>query len=147
MQAYNEFTSFAVNSFNGVFDFTNDTFKLALTNTLPVASQTTFNLTDHPAPVAANGYTAGGATVTISVVNNAGVAEISGDKVTFTATSGGIGPFRYAILYNDSAVTPSKAPVCWWDYGESITLKEAETYVAKFNDADTGLIVTLGKQA
>lgn len=141
--AFNKFQDFSEQLIRGVHDFDAHTFKVALTNTAPTATQTSWSLANHPAPAAANGYTAGGATTTISVSETAGTTTVSGTQVVFTATAGGIGPFRYAILYNDTATSPADAPVGWWDYGSSITLAESETFTVRFSNASPGAILTL----
>lgn len=143
MAAYNKFQDFSEQLVRGVHDWDAHTFKIALTNTAPVATQTTWNVTDHPAPAAANGYTAGGTATTISISETTGTTTVSGTQVVFTATAGGIGPFRYAILYNDSATSPADAAIAWWDYASSITLADTETFTVKFNNATPGTIFTL----
>jgi hypothetical protein len=142
MAAFNQFNDFTEQLNRGVHNFGSNVYKVALTNTAPTAAQTSWNTTNHPAPAAANGYTAGGPTVTITLSETAGLTTVQGNEVTITATAGGIGPFRYAILYNDSATSPSKAPVGWWDYGSSITLAEGESIRVRFNNANPGTILT-----
>lgn len=143
MAAYNKFQDFSEQLVRGVHDWDAHTFKVALTNTAPVATQTTWNLTDHPAPSAANGYTAGGTATTIAVSETTGTTTVTGTQVVFTATAGGIGPFRYAVLYNDSATSPADAAVAWWDYASSITISDTETFTVKFNNTTPGTIFTL----
>ncbi len=144
MASYNKFQDFVEQLAKGVHVFGTHTFKVALTNTAPVATQTTWNTTDHPAPAAANGYTAGGNALTISLTEAAGTATAADDSTTFTAAGGSIGPFRYAVLYNDSATSPADAAVGWWDYGSSITLLTGEFLKVSFNNDDTdGSIFTL----
>lgn len=143
MAAYNKFQDFSEQLVRGVHDWDANTFKIALTNTAPTATQTTWNVTDHPAPAAANGYTAGGTATTISISETTGTTTVSGTQVVFTATAGGIGPFRYAILYNDSATSPADAAIAWWDYASSITLADTETFTVKFNNTTPGTIFTL----
>ena len=63
---------------------------------------------------------------------------ISGTAVTFTATAGGIGPLRYAILYNDTATSPADALVAYWDYGSSQTVSAGETVTVTL-DATNGV--------
>lgn len=143
MAAYNKFNDFSEQLVRGVHDWDAHTFKIALTNTAPVATQTTWNVTDHPAPAAANGYTAGGTATTIAVSETTGTTTVTGTQVVFTATAGGIGPFRYAILYNDTATSPADAAIAWWDYASSITLADTETFTVKFNNTTPGTIFTL----
>ena len=54
----------------------------------------------------------------------------------FTATAGGIGPFRYVVLYNSSA---TNKVVGSYDYGSSITLADTETFTIDF-DAANGVL-------
>lgn len=144
MVAYNKFQDFIQQAFLAKhnFDGSTHTFKVALTNTAPTATQTTWNTTDHPAPAAANGYTAGGTSTTIAQSETTGTMTVTGTQVVFTATSGGIGPFRYVILYNDTQTSPADAAVAWWDHGSSVTLADTETYTVKFNNASPGTIFT-----
>lgn len=107
-------------------------FKCALTNTAPtVATDTVWNTTVAPAPAAANGYTAGGNTLTTSsAAATSGTFKLVLADSTFTAAGGAIGPFRYAIIYNSSA---SNKVVGYYDYGSSITLADTETFTADFD--------------
>jgi hypothetical protein len=116
-------------------------FKGALTNTAPtVASDTVWNTTVAPAPAAANGYTAGGNTLTTSsAATTAGVFKLVLADTVFTATSGGIGPFRYFIIYNSSA---SNKVVGYYDYGSSITLADTESFTVDFDNAAGVLTLT-----
>ena len=105
-----------------------DTLKMALTNTLPVNTQTTFDaVTNHAAPAAANGYTTGGEDVTNTWSESAGTATLNGTDITITATAGGIGPFQYIVLYNDT--NPTDMLVVYYDHGSSITLADGESFV------------------
>jgi hypothetical protein len=116
-------------------------FKVALTNTAPTqATDTVWNTTVAPAPAAANGYTAGGNTITTtSGTTTAGVFKLILVDTVFTATAGGIGPFRYAILYNSSATNKS---VGYYDYLSSVTLGDTETFTVDFDAANGVLTVT-----
>jgi len=143
MATYNKFQDFSEQLVRGVHDWDAHTFKIALTNTAPTATQTTWNLTDHPAPAAANGYTAGGTATTIAVSETSGTTTVTGTQVVFTATAGGIGPFRYAVLYNDTATSPADAAIAYWDYASSVTLADTETFTVKFNNTTPGTIFTL----
>jgi hypothetical protein len=143
MAAYNKFQDFSEQLVRGVHDWDAHTFKIALTNTAPTAGQASWNVSNHPAPAAANGYTAGGTATTIAISETTGTTTVTGTQVVFTAAGGDIGPFRYAILYNDSATSPADAAIAWWDYASSITLADTETFTVKFNNTSPGTIFTL----
>ena len=137
MAAFSKFNCFVEDVLEKAHNLGSDTLKVALTNTAPTASQTTWNVTDHPAPAAANGYTAGGNTITTtSSAQTSGTYKLVLADSTFTASGGAIGPFRYAILYNSTA---SAKPIGWWDYGSSITLADTEPLVVDF-DAAAGVL-------
>jgi len=124
-----KFNKFLEQVTEGVYNFSSDTLKFALTDTAPTAaSDTVFDVvTKHPPPAAANGYTATGHSATIaSHAESGGTYTLAcTTDVVITATAGGIGPFRYIILY-DTAGT--KGLIGYYDYGSSITLANGETF-------------------
>lgn len=140
MATFNKFNDFSEQLVNGVQDFDANTYKVMLVNSpAPVATDTIkSNLTEISA---GNGYSAGGTATTIAVSETSGTTTVTGTQVVFTASGGSIGPFRYVVLYNDTAA--SKNLVGWWDYGSSITLADTETFTVKFNNATPGTIFTL----
>jgi hypothetical protein len=141
MAAYNKFNDFSEQLANGVQNFATDVYKVALSNTAPVATNTILsNITQISA---GNGYTSGGSTTTITLAEVTGTTTVSGTQVVFTASGGSIGPFRYVVLYNDTTTSPSKPLVAWWDYGSSITLADGETFTVKFSNTSPGAIFTL----
>ena len=142
MATYTKFQDFVEQLERGVHNFGTHVFKVALTNTAPVSTQTTWNLTDHPAPAAANGYPAGGATITVTISETGGISTVQGAQVDITATAGGIGPYRYAVLYNDSATSPLKAAIAWFDKGASESLAVNEILRLQFNGTSPGTIHT-----
>lgn len=140
MATFNKFNDFSEQLARGAHDFDGTlTYKVALTNTLPTAAQTTWNVTDHPAPAAANGYTAGGTATTLGISETGGTTTVTGTQVVFSATAGGIGPFQYAILY---CVTGA-LPVGWWAYPSSTSLADGETLTVKFSNTSPGAFLTL----
>ena len=144
MAAYVKFQDFSEQLVRGVHDWDAHTFKVALTNTAPVNTQVSLDTgTNHPPPAAANGYTAGGSATTITISETTGTTTVQGTQVVFTATAGGIGPFRYAILYNDTATSPADALIAYWDYASSVTLADTETFTVKFNNTTPGTVFTL----
>jgi hypothetical protein len=141
MATYNKFNDFTEQQIIGTHDWDANTFKIMLVNSpAPTQSNTIkANLTEISA---GNGYTAGGTATTITVSESpAGTAVVQGTQVVFTASGGSIGPFRYAVLYNDTAA--SKNLVAWWDNGSAVTLSAGDTFTVKFDNATTGTIFTL----
>ena len=136
MATFNKINSFVENLSEKVHNLGSDSLKIMLTNSAPLATNTVkANLTEIGA---GNGYTAGGATVTItSSSQTAGLYKLVGDDIVFTASGGSIGPFRYAVLYNDTASNDEL--IGWWDYGASITLLAGETLTVDL-DASNGIL-------
>jgi hypothetical protein len=144
VSAFNKFNDFSQQVIKGVHHFATDVYKVCLTNVAPIASQTTLDLVSaHAPPTSAVGYPTGGSATTITLSVSSGVTSVLGTQVVFTATGGSIGPFRYAVLYNDTATSPADAVVGWYDYGTSITLGDTETVTIQFNSATPGTILTL----
>ena len=138
MATFNKYNTFADELSKGGHNLQTAVFKCALTNTAPTAaSDTVWNTTVAPAPAAANGYTAGGNTLTTSSASTtSGTFKLVLADSVFTATAGGIGPVRYAIIYNSSA---SNKVVGYYDYGSSLTLASGETLTVDF-DAANGVL-------
>jgi hypothetical protein len=131
--SYVKYQNFVEDFGNKVHDLvgTNDTLKVALTNTAPnVATHAVF--ADITEISAGAGYTAGGADTQNDGSESGGTLTVTGVDVTFTASSGSIGPFRYVVLYNDTPVSPADPLIAYWDYGSSITLADGESFTVNF---------------
>lgn len=141
MASYNKFNSFVADICNKVHNLGADTLKVGLTNTAPSASNTIWaNITDISA---GNGYTAGGTAATgASSAQVSGTYTLSLNNVTFTASGGSIGPFRYVVLYNSTA--SSSQLIAWWDYGSNLTLNSGDTFAVQWNGGgSSGSVFTL----
>jgi hypothetical protein len=114
----------------GVHNWATATLKVALTNTTPNDATNTV-LADITQIAATGGYTAGAgggyAVASITFNEAAGVATLLFADLVITATGGSVGPFRYAVLYNDSATSPADALIGYLDYGSALTLADTET--------------------
>ena len=141
--AWNKFNDFSEQLVRGVHDFDANTFKVVLTNSAPTAANT--NLSDITQIANGGGYTTGGETTTITISETSGTTTVSGTEIVWTGSGAGFGPFRYAVLYNDSSTSPADALIAWFDYGSpGITLVGAgETFTLKFNNASPGTMFTL----
>jgi len=136
MATFNKFQPFVEELAEKTFNLGSDTLKVMLTNSAPVNTNSQkSNLTDISA---GNGYSAGGTAATISSsAQSSGTYKLVLADVTFTASGGSIGPFRYAVLY-DSTATNSEL-IAWWDYGSAITLADGESFTVDF-DGTAGVL-------
>lgn len=129
MATFNKFDSFVEALAEKVHNLGSDVLKVMLTNTAPAAGNTVkANITEISA---GNGYTAGGTQATqSSSAQSGGLYKLVLNDVVFTAT-GAVGPFRYVVLYNDTAT--NKELVGYYDYGSSISLANGETFTVDFD--------------
>jgi hypothetical protein len=113
-----------------------DTLKVLLTNTAPSLSNTV--KADISGELSTgSGYTAGGETITItSSAQSSGLYTLIASDVPWTASGGSIGPFRYAVIYNDTATNDEL--IGYIDYGYSITVASGQTFTIDF-DQTSGL--------
>jgi hypothetical protein len=106
-----------------------NSFRIVLTNSAPNVD-TWDELADVTQISNGNGYTTGGNTlssVTWSETSaGSGVWRFSSADSVWTAAGGSIGPFRYVVLYNDTATNDPL--VGYLDYGSSITVTDTNTF-------------------
>lgn len=135
MASFTKFNSFVEALAEKTHNLGSDTLKVMLTNSAPLASNTVkADLTEISA---GNGYTAGGTAASISSSSqSSGTYKLVLADVVFTA-SGSVGPFRYVVLYNDTAA--SDELIGFFDYGSAITLANGETFTVDF-DASAGVL-------
>lgn len=139
MAAFNKFQAFVENLAEKVHNLGADTLKVMLVNSAAPVNTNSVKA-DLTEIAAGNGYTAGGATPSItSSSQSAGTYKLVLGDVTFTAAGGSIGPFRYPVLYNDTPTSPADPLIGWWDYGSSTTLADGESFVVDF-DPTNGVI-------
>lgn len=139
MASFVKFEIFSEDLAKGHHDFTATTgheIRVMLTNTAPLVA-THVVKTDLTDLATAGGYTAGGADTQNGFSRTGGVSTITGVDVVWTGTGAGFGPFRYAVLYNQTQTTPLDPLIGYWDYGSAITVLDTETFTADF--AVTGL--------
>lgn len=138
MASANKHNAFVEHLAEKVHNLQSDTLKVALTNTAPTAANSVFaDLTEISA---GNGYTAGGTQSTqSSSAQTSGTYKLVLADVTFTASGGSIGPFRYASLYNDTPTSPADPLILYWDYGTSLTLTAGNSFSVDF-DATSGVM-------
>lgn len=117
-------------------DWDSHTFKLLLTATAPVATNSL--VSDITQISAGNGYTAGGLTLTVASVTQAsGTAAAFINDLTLTASGGAIADWRYYVIANST----QSMLVCWGDAGSTITVSPGTNYIIPFNQV-SGAITT-----
>jgi hypothetical protein len=143
MASFNKFQIFVQDVASGKHQMqtgTTHVFKVYLTNTLPVATNTVYGT---PADLStANGYTAGGTTIgTITGAQTSGTFKfVGGTDPAWTASGGSIGPFQYAVLYNSTA--SGQPLIGWWDYGTALTLTNGNTFTVDLDQTNGVLTIT-----
>lgn len=129
MAAFVKFNSFVEALAEKVHNLGADQLKIALTNTDPTAAATNYASLTSPLPTTnLSGATPFNVTTSSSSQTSGTYSLVCAD-LTLTAT-GSVGPFRYIVLYNDTAT--SDELIGYWDYGSSISLASAETFLVDF---------------
>lgn len=134
MAAFVRFEKFSEDLAKKVHDLHADTLKVYLSNTAPNAATHTVKA-DIAEISAGNGYSAGGPDTQNTVTRSGLVSSVTGVDCVITAAAGSIGPFRYAILYNDTQTSPAKPLIGYWDYGASTSLNDTEFLTVDFGSS------------
>lgn len=125
MASFTKFNSFVEAMAEKVHNLGSDQLVVALTNSAPAATNTQLsditeitytNLSSRNITTSASSQTSG----TYSLVLT---------DLTLTA-SGSVGPFRYVVIYNDTATNDEL--IAYYDYGSSVTLASSETFDIDF---------------
>lgn len=135
MSTFNKVNSFVEAVAEKVHNLGSDTITVALTAAAnaPVATNTQLsNLTQIS-------YTncSTRACTTASSAQSSGTYKLVLNDLTLTASGGSVGPFRYVVLYNDTATNDEL--IGWYDYGSDITLASTETLLIDF-DGTNGVL-------
>lgn len=142
MATFNKFNAFVEDLAEGVHNLQTGSLRVMLTNTAPVATNSV--KADIVEITAKNGYAAGGlVSAMVTSAQTAGTYKLVLTDIVFTATAvtdgTGIGPFRYAVVFNDTPTSPLDPLIGWYDYGSSITLNAGETLTVDF-DGTNGVL-------
>lgn len=132
MAAFNKFNSFVEAVAEKVHNLGSDQITVALTNSAPLATNTV--LTD----ITEISYTnCSSRNVTTSAsAQSSGTYKLTLTDLVLTA-SGSVGPFRYVVLYNNTATNDEL--IGYYDYGSSITMANGETFTIDF-DGTNGVL-------
>jgi hypothetical protein len=130
MATYNKFEGFVGYLGTKVIDCNADTFNLYLSNAVPSASADNVKA-DLAEITNENGYTAP-VDVQNTYAEASGVGTCTAVDVVVNAT-GSVGPFQYAVTYDDTVASPVVDPlIAWYDYGSALTLANGESFTVDF---------------
>jgi hypothetical protein len=131
MATFNKFNQFVEDLGSGVHNFlaAGHTLKVYLSNAVPSASGDAVKA-DLAEITNQNGYTAP-VDIQNDMTETSGTATVTAVDVVITA-SGAVGPFQYAVIYNDTPTSPADPLIGWYDYGSAVTLANGETFTVNF---------------
>jgi hypothetical protein len=115
-------------------DFANDQFTIYLSDEAPIVA-TDSPKTDIANITEQNGYTETNLTTTwVETAGGSGIFVLRHNAdVVWTASGGSFGPFRYAVVYNNTITTPLDLLVGFWDNGSSITITVGNSFTVDLN--------------
>jgi hypothetical protein len=129
MATFNKFQSLVEALSEKVHNLGSDQLQIALTNTIPVNTNTILaNLTE----IAYTNLSAREVT-TSSSAQTSGTYKLTLADLVLTA-SGAVASFRYVVLYNDTATNDEL--IGWWDIGSVITMANLDTFTIDFSAAN-----------
>ncbi len=130
MASFNKFQPFVEALAEKVHNLGADQLKVALTNTVPVNTNSVL------ADITEISYTncSSRSITTTSSAQSAGTYKLVLSDLVLTASGGTVGPFRYVVIYNDTAASDNL--IAWFDYGSSITLNSGETFTIDFDPSN-----------
>jgi len=131
MATFNKFQSFVEALAEKTHNLGSDVLTVALTAAAnaPVNTNTVLaNLTQ-----AAYTFCSTRVITTTSSAQTTGTYKLTLTDLVLTASGGSVGPFRYVVIYNDTAA--SDELIGWYDYGSDITLAAGETLTIDFDGA------------
>lgn len=132
MATFNKFNSFVEALAEKVHNLGSDQLVVALTNTAPNATDTQLSAITQISYInlSSRNITTG------SSAQSSGTYKLVLTDLVLTA-SGAVGPFRYVVIYNDTATNDEL--IGYYDYGSSISLANGETFTVDF-DGTNGLL-------
>lgn len=132
MATYVKFNSFVEALAEKVHNLGSDTLTIALTNSAPAASNTVLaNITQ----ISYTNLSARAISISTSA-QTSGTYKLVLTDLVLTA-SGAVGPFRYVVIYNDTATNDEL--IGYYDYGSAVTLASGDTFTIDF-DGSAGVI-------
>lgn len=131
MASYNKFQDFVEQLGKGVHQLhaAGHMLKCYLSNTAPDAAADAVKA-DLAGITEENGYAP--ADAQNDYTESGGTGTLVCQDITWTASGGTVGPFRYVVLYNDTPTDPADPLISWWDYGSELTLQDGDSFKVDF---------------
>jgi hypothetical protein len=128
MATFNKFHSFVEALSEKVHNLGTDTLTVALSNSLPVNTNTVLaNITQIAYTNVSTRVLAG-----VTSAQTTGTYKLDANDLVLTA-SGTVPTFRYVVLYNDTATNDEL--IGWYDYGSAVDLLNGETFTITWDAA------------
>ena len=135
MATLNKFNAFTENLAEKVHNLGSDQLKVALTNVAPVATNSVLaDLTE----ITYTNCSSRNIT-TVSSAQTSGTYKLVLQDLELSASGGTVGPFRYVVVYNDTAASDNL--IGWADYASSVTLNDGEKFTLDFDGSNGALTV------
>ena len=133
MATFNKFNSFVEALSEKVHNLGSDTLTVALTNTVPVNTNTVLaNISQIAYTNITNGTTTGRNLTGVTSAQTSGTYKLDANDLVLTAT-GTVPTFRYVVLFNNSATNDEL--IGWYDYGVAVDLLNSETFTITWDAA------------
>lgn len=132
MASFNKFQSFVEAVAEKKHNLGSDTLTVALTAAANAPVNTNTVLANLTQATYTNCSTR--AVTTSTSAQTAGTYKLVLTDLVLTASGGTVGPFRYVVVYNDTASNDEL--IGWYDYGSDITLADGETFTINFDDSN-----------
>jgi hypothetical protein len=133
MATFNKFNSFVEALAEKVHNLGTDTLTVALSNTLPVNTNTQLsNITQISYTNIQNGTTTGRDLTGVTSAQTSGSYKLDANDLVLTAT-GTVPTFRYVVLFNQTATNDEL--IGWYDYGATVDLLNGETFTITWDAA------------
>ena len=136
MATFNKFNSFVEAMAEKTHNLGSDQLSVALTNTIPLATNTVLtNITE----IANYANLSGDRNITTSSsTQTAGLYKlVVADKVL--EAIGTVGPFQYVVLYNSTSI--GNELIGWYDYGSAVTLNAGDSFTIDFDQINGVLTI------
>lgn len=132
-EAYSKFQDFVEQLGLREHQLNTDTHRVALSNTLPVNTNTILSNITQIAN--GNGYVTLGEDAQNTWAETGGTGTLTATAITWTSSGAGMAAFQYCVYYSNATnVTLVNPLICWWARAAgALTLAVGETFTIKFN--------------